>query len=244
MSYSTSNPILNTRGFEYSGGQATTTLNGVINRCLTLLALVMVSALFAWQSKYISLESLGAKLALFTIAGIVVAIVTVCKKEWAGYTAPLYAILKGLVLGSLSKIFELSYPGIVFQAVALTTCTAVGMLLLYKYNIITVTNKLRAIVMTATFGILIVYAVSLAMSLFGGNVSFIHSEGTLGLLFSLFVVAIAALNLLLDFDFIVHVSSRGLPSYMGWYAAFGLMVTLVWLYLEILRMLAKVRSNR
>ncbi|MDR0595353.1 MAG: Bax inhibitor-1/YccA family protein [Puniceicoccales bacterium] len=243
MLYNTSNPILSAKNFECSGGQMATTLNGVINRCLILFAIVMASAAFAWKSKYISVESLGAKLTLFSIVALIVGIVTVAKKEWAGYTAPLYAIFEGLVLGSISKIFELQYHGIVFQAIALTIGTAVGMLLLYKYRVITVTDRFRAIILTATFGIAIVYIINLVMSMFGGGMSFLHSSGTFGLLFSAFVVVIAALSLILDFDFIVKVSNRGLPSYMGWLAAFGLTVTLIWLYVEILQMLAKSRDR-
>lgn len=220
-----------------------TTLNGVINRCLILFAIVMASAAFAWKSKYISAESLGAKLTLFSIAALIVGIVTVVKKEWAGYTAPLYAIFEGLVLGSISKIFELQYHGIVFQAIALTIGTAVGMLLLYKCRVITVTDRFRAVILTATFGIAIVYIINLVMSMFGGGMSFLHSSGAFGLFFSAFVVVIAALSLILDFDFIVKVSNRGLPSYMGWLAAFGLTVTLIWLYVEILQMLAKSRDR-
>ncbi|MDR0715721.1 MAG: Bax inhibitor-1/YccA family protein, partial [Puniceicoccales bacterium] len=193
--------------------------------------------------KYISVESLGAKLTLFSIVALIVGIVTVVKKEWAGYTAPLYAIFEGLVLGSISKIFELQYHGIVFQAIALTIGTAVGMLLLYKYRVITVTDRFRAVILTATFGIAIVYIIDLVMSMFGGGMSFLHSSGAFGLFFSAFVVVIAALSLILDFDFIVKVSNRGLPSYMGWLAAFGLTVTLIWLYVEILQMLAKSRDR-
>lgn len=243
MSYNTSNPILNVKNFTHSEGQMPVTLNGVINRCLILLALVLVSAAFAWNGHYTSIESLVSKLTLFAIAGLVVAITTMVKKEWAGYTSPLYAIFEGLVLGSISKIFEMQYHGIVFQAIALTFGTTAGMLLLYKYNIINVSDKLRAIIATATFGIAAVYLVGWIMSFFGSGIPFIHSSGAFGLFFSVFVVMIAALNLLLDFDFITKVSNRGLPSYMGWLAAFGLMVTLVWLYMEILRMLAKMRDR-
>jgi uncharacterized YccA/Bax inhibitor family protein len=220
-----------------------TTLNGIINRCLILLAVVALSAAFAWKSRYISVESLLSKLTLFAIGGFAVAMVTMFKKEWAGYTAPLYAVFEGLVLGSMSKVFELQYSGIVFQAVALTFGAAFGMLLLYKCGVISVTDKFRAIVATATFGIAAVYLVSWIVSLFGGGMSFVQSGGIFGLLFSAFVVVVAALNLLLDFDFIAKISNRGLPSYMGWFAAFGLMVTLVWLYMEVIRMLAKWRER-
>ncbi len=220
-----------------------TSLNGVINRCLILLMLVFISAIFAWNGQYSSLEALASKLTLFAIAGFITAIVTIIKKEWAGYTSPLYAIFEGLVLGSLSKIFESQFSGIVFQAIMLTFGTAAGMLLLYKYNIIKVTDKFRSIIITATFAICVVYFISFIMSLFGSGASFLHSSSPIGLLFQLFVVAIASLNLILDFDFIAKISNRGLPSYMGWFAAFGLMVTLVWLYIEILHLLSKLRDR-
>lgn len=239
----TSNPILNARNFETTDGRMSTSLNGVINRCLILLMLVVLSAAFAWNGQYASPEALLSKTSLFAIFGLVVAIVTVVKKEWAGYTSPLYAIFEGLVLGSLSKVFEAQFGGIVFQAVALTFGTAAGMLLLYKYNIIQVTNKFRGIVITATFAVCMVYLISFIMSFFGHGASFMSSTSPMAMLFQLFVIVIAALNLFLDFDFITRVSNRGLPSYMGWLAAFGLMVTLVWLYIEILHFLAKLRDR-
>jgi uncharacterized YccA/Bax inhibitor family protein len=151
--------------------------------------------------------------------------VTVCKKEWARYTAPLYSVSEGFVLGSISKNFKLRYPGIILQAVTLTFGATAGMLLLYKYNVITVTDKFPAIIAMAMFGIAIVYLFGWILSLFGEEVSFIHSSGIGGLLFSLVVVVIAELTLLLDFDFIVKVSNRGLPSYMGWLPAFGLIAS-------------------
>ena len=240
----TSNPVLNARNFEGSiDGQMPVTLNGVINRCLILLALVMFAAAFAWTGNYSSPEAITSKLILFSVAGIVTAIVTMVKKEWAGYTSPLYAVFEGLVLGSISKLFEAQFSGIVLQAVALTFGTAAGMLLLYKYGIIRVTERFRGIVITATFAICMVYLLSFLFSLFGFGTSFLASVTPMGLLFQLFVIVIAALNLFLDFDFIARISNRGLPSYMGWLAAFGLMVTLIWLYIEILHFLAKLRDR-
>lgn len=240
----TSNPILGKKNFEYTDGQMSTSLNGVINRCLILLAIVMGSAFFAWNSKYASPEVLASKLTLFAVAGLITAIVTVVKKEWAGYTSPLYAIFEGLVLGSLSKLFEAQFSGIVIQAVALTFGVAAGMLLLYKYGIVRVTDRFRGIVVTATLAICAVYLISFVLSLFGHGASFMASTSPIALIFQLFVVVIAALNLFLDFDFIAKVSNRGLPSYMGWFAAFGLMVTLIWLYVEILHFLAKMKDSR
>lgn len=242
MYQKTSNPILSASNFENLSGQMSTSLNGIVNRCLILLALIIFSACFAWNGKYSSIEALASKLTLFAIAGFIISIVTVIKKEWAGYTSPLYAIFEGLVLGSISKIFESQFGGIIFQAILITFGAAVSMLLLYKYNIIRATDKLRAIILTATFAICITYLASFIFSLFGWT-SFLHSGGTFGLLFQLFVVSIASLNLILDFDFIAKISNRGLPSYMGWFAAFGLAVTLVWLYIEVLHLLARLRDQ-
>jgi uncharacterized YccA/Bax inhibitor family protein len=242
MSYNTSNPVLNAKNFEFSDGQMSTTLMGVINRCLILLAIVVFAASFAWNSQYISVESMASKTVLFAVAGLVIGIVTFVKKEWAGYTTPLYAVFEGLVLGGMSKIFESQYSGIVFQAIALTFGTALAMLLLYKYNVISVTDKFRAIISAAILGIAVVYVVNLIVFTFSGT-SFLSSNGLFGLLFNVFVVVIAALTLLRDFDFVSRVSNRGLPSYMGWFAAFGLMVTLIWLYIEILKLLSRVRRR-
>jgi uncharacterized YccA/Bax inhibitor family protein len=164
--------------------------------------------------------------------------------EWAAVTAPLYAVFKGLVIGSLSRVFETVWPGIVFQAVMLTFGVAFGMLVLYRTGIIRVTASFNLIIGSAVFGIFILYFGSLILSLFGIAVPMINSAGPLGIAFSIFVVTIAALSLASDFDFIVQASNRGFPVYMSWFAAFGLTVTLIWLYLEILRLLAKFRSRR
>jgi uncharacterized YccA/Bax inhibitor family protein len=169
--------------------------------------------------------------------------VTCIKKEWAGVTAPLYAIFEGLVLGSVSRLFDFAYRGIAFQAVALTFGVAFGMLVLYRSGIIQVSDRFRMIVGSAMFGIAMFYMVSWILSFFGITVPLMHSSGLFGILFSVFVVAIASLYLAIDFDFIVKVSNRGMPEYMSWYAAFGLMVTLIWLYLELLRLLAKLRDR-
>jgi uncharacterized YccA/Bax inhibitor family protein len=169
--------------------------------------------------------------------------VTCIKKEWSGITAPLYAIFEGLVLGSVSRLFDLAYRGIAFQAVALTFGVTLGMLVLYRTGIIHVSDRYRMIVGSAMFGIALLYMTSWILSFFGVAIPMIHSSGLFGILFSVFVVAIAALYLAIDFDFIVKVSNRGMPNYMSWFAAFGLMVTLIWLYLEILRLLAKLRDR-
>jgi uncharacterized YccA/Bax inhibitor family protein len=243
MNYNTSNPVLSARNFSViSSGQATT-LQGTINRCLILLALVFLGAAFSWASVGSNASAVAEKLVLFTVLAIVTYIVTCFKKEWSGVTAPLYAIFEGLVLGALSRLIESAYHGIVCNAVLLTFATAFAMLFVYKTKIIEVADKFRLILFSATLGICIVYLLSFVLSFFGTGLPMIHSSGVVGIAFSGFVVAIAALCLLSSFDFIVQVSNRGLPVYMSWFAAFGLMVTLIWLYVEILNLLSKIRSR-
>jgi uncharacterized YccA/Bax inhibitor family protein len=160
------------------------------------------------------------------------------------FTAPIYALLEGLFLGGISAIFEAQYPGIVIQAVSLTFGTLFCLLLAYRSGIIKVTENFKLGVAAATGGIALIYLATLVLGLFGVRMPFIHESGLIGIGFSLFVVVIAALNLVLDFDFIESGAKSGAPKYMEWYAAFGLMVTLIWLYIEILRLLAKLRSRR
>jgi uncharacterized YccA/Bax inhibitor family protein len=181
-----------------------------------------------------------------TVMGTVhrTAIVTVFKKEWAPITSPIYAVLEGFVLGGISSIFEASYPGIVIQAVGLTFGTLFALLIAYRSGLIKATENFKLGVVAATGGIFLVYMISFVLSFFGTTIPFIHESGTIGILFSLFVVVVAALNLVLDFDFIERGAESGAPKYMEWYAAFGLLVTLVWLYIEILRLLSKLRSRR
>jgi len=171
--------------------------------------------------------------------------VTIFKKEWSPVTAPIYALLEGMALGGISAIINTRYPGIAFQAVSLTFGTLFVMLSLYRSGIIKVTDKFRIGIIAATGGICLFYFASMLLSFF--HVNFFGSvwgSGAVGIGFSLVVVAIAALNLVLDFDFVEQGVAYGVPKYMEWYAAFGIMVTLVWLYLEILRLLAKMNSRR
>ena len=171
------------------------------------------------------------------------AIITVFKKQWAAVSAPIYALLEGLAMGGISSIFEARFPGIVIQAVGLTFGTLLCLLLAYKSGMIRATENFKMGVVAATGGIFIVYLVSWVLGMFGVGIPFIHESGLIGIGFSLFVVVIAALNLVLDFDFIESGAAQGAPKYMEWYAAFGLMVTLIWLYLEILRLLAKLKDR-
>ena len=162
---------------------------------------------------------------------------------WAGITAPIYAVIEGMILGSISAIFEKNYPGIVIQAVGLTFGVLFCLLMVYKSRLIKVTDNFRLGVVAATGGIALFYFISLALGFFGMRIPFIHESGPLGIGFSLFVVVIASLNLVLDFDFIEKGAEAGAPKFMEWYGAFGLLVTLVWLYIEILRLLSKLRNR-
>ena len=178
------------------------------------------------------------------IGGLIVAILTIFKKHLSPITAPIYALLEGVALGGLSAFFESMYPGIVFQAVTLTFGVLFALLFAYRSGLIKVTQNFRMGVVAATGGIAIVYLVSWLMNMFtGSGISMIHESGWMGIGFSAFVVVIAALNLVLDFDFIEAGAKQGAPKYMEWYGAFGLTVTLVWLYIEILRLLSKLRSR-
>lgn len=224
----------------------TMTLEGTVNKTGILLALVVLSASWTWNLFFENGDA-GAVMPLAiggAIVGFIFALITIFKKQWAGITAPLYALAEGLFLGAISGIFEMQYPGIVIQAVGLTLGTLASLLFLYKTGIVKPTENFKLMVTSATMGIGLLYLVSMLMNMFGsGGIGFIHSNGLFGIGFSLFVVAIAALNLVLDFDFIEQGSEMGAPKYMEWFGAFSLMVTLIWLYLEMLRLLAKLRSR-
>ena len=212
-------------------------IEGTVNKTFVLLFLVFFSASLVWRNPIPFMPFLWPLVFL----GFIIAMVTIFKKEWSGFTSPVYAIVEGLFLGGISVMMERSYPGIVIQAVALTFGTLLCMLVAYKTGLIQVTNNFRLGVFAATGGIALIYFVSIMGSFFGLRVPFIHEAGLVGIGFSLFVVTIAALNLVLDF--IEKGAQFGAPKYMEWYGAFGLMVTLIWLYIEILRLLAKTRRR-
>lgn len=227
------------------------TLNGTVNKTGILLLLSVLTAAFAWTQSVVTgpdgtamvapgvtIYALGG-----AIGGFILAMVTVFKKTWSPVTAPLYALVEGFFLGAISAVFELKYPGIVFQAVVLTFGTLSALLAAYRSGLIRATENFKLGVVAATGGIALVYLVSMGLRLFGKDIPLIHESGLVGIGFSLFVVVIAALNLVLDFDFIESGVEAGAPKYMEWYGAFGLMVTLVWLYIEFLRLLAKLQSR-
>ena len=169
--------------------------------------------------------------------------ITIFKKQWAGITAPLYALFEGLLLGSLSLYFEMRFPGIVMNAVMLTFGTLITLLLAYRSGLIKATENFKLGVIAATGGIFFMYMISFVLGFFGMRMSFLHDSSLLSIGISFVVVIVAALNLVLDFDFIEQGAAYGAPGYMEWYGAFGLMVTLIWLYIEILHLLAKLQSR-
>ena len=221
------------------------TLNGTVHKTALLLIGLIATAAITWRRTMLTedLSTLYPYFAVGIIGGLVVGFITAFKMEWSPVTAPLYCVLQGLFLGIFSAIFEQKFPGIVFQAVSLTFGTLASLLLAYQTGLIKATENFKLGVTAATGGIMLIYLINFAMSFFGSGIPYIHESGTFGILFSLFVVVIAALNLVLDFDFIENGVEQKAPKYMEWYAAFGLLVTLIWLYLEILRLLAKMRSK-
>jgi uncharacterized YccA/Bax inhibitor family protein len=180
--------------------------------------------------------------------GLIAALGIMFKPNWAGFLAPLYALLEGLFIGGISAVFNAmfakNYPGLVMQAVGLTFGVAIAMFLLYNFRIIRATEKFKSVIIASTLGIGIFYLITLVLNMFGVNVSFMHDSSPLSIGISLFVVAIASLNLILDFDMIEQGAERGAPKFMEWYGAFGLLVTIVWLYIEMLKLLSKLANNR
>jgi uncharacterized YccA/Bax inhibitor family protein len=243
-----SNPTLGENTFTQYGtveGEASMTIQGTVNKVGILTVLLFCAALLPWNL-YFTGSAPGLLMPLViggAIGGLVVAIVLAFKKEWATFLAPAYALLEGLFVGGLSAIYEASFNGIVLQAVLLTIGTLAGLLAAYRSGLIKATENFKLGVFAATAGIGLVYLASFVMRMFGMNIPYIHDNGLIGIGFSLFVVVIAALNLVLDFDFIEQGAEQKAPKFMEWYAAFGLMVTLVWLYIEFLRLLSKLASR-
>jgi uncharacterized YccA/Bax inhibitor family protein len=250
----TSNPALGENTFRgMSGGgygglvdaANRMTLNGTVNKTGLLLICALGTACWTWSMflKSRDLAEVAPLMLVGLFGGFIFAMVTSFKKEWAPVTAPIYALLEGLLLGGLSAMMDLRYPGIGVQAVGLTFGTLFVMLLAYRSGLIKVTQKFRMGVIAATGGIFFFYLAQMLLGFLGIQFTSINGSGIIGIGFSLIVVAVAALNLVLDFDFIEQGVQAGAPKYMEWYGAFGIMVTLVWLYIEILRLLSKMRSR-
>ena len=221
-------------------------VRGTINKFGFLFLMVLASAAFVWHAYYQG-QNVMPYLWGGMIGGLILALVIIFKRSWAGFLAPLYGLVEGLFIGAISAIineaFIESYPGIIMQAVALTFGTAISMFLLYNFGVIKATERFKSIIFTATAGIGIFYLIALGLRMFGIDIPFLHEGGLMGIGFSLFVIAIAALNLIIDFDMIEKGAEMGAPKYMEWYCAFGLLVTIVWLYIEILRLLSKIGSR-
>jgi len=248
-----SNPVFKENVFsrDYSSQSEVMTVNGTVNKTTLMLLIVIASAIFVWNKFFAAMQvnPEGGAAAVMPwvigggIGGLITALVTAFRPKSAGISAPIYAIFEGLLLGGISAIFESMYPGVVMRAVLLTLAVFFAMLFLYRSGIIKVTKKLQMGIFAATAGIAVVYLVSFIGSFFGMEFSFLHGNSNFSIGFSLVVVAIAALNLVMDFSFIERATESGSPKYMEWYGAFGLMVTLIWLYLEILRLLSKLASR-
>ena len=220
------------------------TIEGTVNKTYVLFLLLIVGvagAVVAEESALYGLMMLGA------IGGLITALVTVFRKQWAPITAPIYALLEGLFVGAISLVMEAAYPGIVLPAVSLTFGTLFALLAAYRTGLIKATENFKLGVAAATGAIFVVYIAQFVLGIVGVQVGFLHEAifgaGWLGIGVSVVVIIVAALNLVLDFDFIEQGAAARAPKYMEWYGAFGLLVTLIWLYLEILRLLSKIRSR-
>ncbi len=251
----TANPALNAEVFSRehaSSAEGAMTIEGTVNKTMILLFILVMSAGWVWEKLFTNsggLLSQSRQMALSLImigavGGFIIALVTQFLKRWSAVTAPIYALCQGFALGGVSAFFEVMYRGVVVQAIALTFGTLFCLLIAYRSGIIKATENFKLGVFAATGAIGLVYLVTFVLSFFKVQIPYIHQGSMLSIGVSLFVVTIAALNLVLDFDFIEQGARQGAPKYMEWYGAFGLMVTLVWLYMEILRLLAKMRSRR
>lgn len=246
-----SNPALNDDTFtnfdiRYGTTSQEMTSSGVIAKTALLLLCVMLCAGWVWGQflkAHGDAAAINGWMLAGAIGGVIVAIVTVLKKDLVPITAPIYALFQGLFIGGISAIVHASFPGIVFQAALLTFGTLFGMLAVYRSGWIPVTDKLRIGIVAATGGIMFVYLIGMVMNLLGYPMTMLYGNGLFSIAFSLVVVAIAAFNFVLDFDFIEQGIRARAPKYMEWYGAFALMVTLIWLYVEFLRLLSKLRSR-
>jgi uncharacterized YccA/Bax inhibitor family protein len=248
--FKSGNPTLGEKAFQSVGtstGDQSMTIQGTLQKFGFMLIMLMGTAFYAWKE----FQGHGNVMPLMwtgLIGGFVLALVIVFKKNWSPYLAPAYALLQGLFIGTISAMYNDMFaekaPNLIMNAVGLTLGTAAAMYVLYSMRIIRATERFKSIILVATAGIAIFYLIAMVLRLFGVEIAFLHEGSLLGIGFSLFVVAIAALNLILDFDMIEQGAAQGAPKFMEWYGAFGLMVTIVWLYLEILRLLSKLSDRR
>jgi uncharacterized YccA/Bax inhibitor family protein len=250
--FQSGNPTLAEKIFQKNVGDhthGTMTVRGALNKFGFLMLMVIAGSVYTWHLyAEFKQETMMTFMMIGVIGGMISAFAIIFKPTWAPYLAPAYGLLEGFFLGAISAVlneaFQKKYPGLVIQAVGLTFGVALAMFLLYNFRIIKVTDKLRSIIFTATAGIAIFYLAIMVLRLFHVSMPFAYDASPLGIGISLFVIAIAALNLLLDFDMIERGANMGAPKYMEWYGAFGLLVTMVWLYLEILKLLSRFANSR
>lgn len=246
----TANPALGDTTFSSLPRQYSSTENmsigGTVYKTGLLLLIVLLTAGWTWNLFYKTgnISAVTPWMMVGMFGGLILAFATIFKKTWSPITSPLYAACEGLLIGGISASLEASFPNIVIQAVGLTFGTLAAMLFFYQTGIIRATEKFKLGIFAATGGIAVVYLISMVLSFFGISVPVIYGNGWGGIAFSLFVVVIAALNFIIDFDFIEQGARQGAPKYMEWYGAFALMVTLIWLYIEILRLLTKLRESK
>ena len=247
------NPVLSEKIFKTnqatSASTGTMTVKGTATKSLVLILMILAGAMYTWKIAYEAINPASLQPWMWggVIGGFVVAMIISFKPIWAQYLAPIYAVLEGLFLGAISAVFSQAFaataPGIVMNATLLTILTAVVMLIIYRTNLIKVDGKFAKIMTIAIGAIALYYIVSMVLSLFGVNLTMLHNSGPLSIGISLVIIGVAAFSLLMDYEFIVRASESGAPKYMEWYGAFGLMVTLIWLYIEILRLLSKFASR-
>ena len=246
MSYKSGNPALNKntyKNIQSATGSDVMTLDGVAGKSLILFTLCIGFGIVGWSLAAQQNEMLGIYVLGSILGAFIIALITIFKKTLSPFTAPLYAILEGFALGAISQLFEIEFAGIVLQALLLTGSIFVSMLLLYLFRIIKATENFKLGVAAATGGIALYYIANLVIGFFGKDLPFINSNSGWGIGFTVLIIIVAALNLVVDFDFIEQGVREKAPKYMEWYSSFGLLVTIVWLYLEILRLLAKARSR-
>jgi uncharacterized YccA/Bax inhibitor family protein len=250
--FQSGNPTLSEKIFNRSIEQdnaGTMTVRGAINKFGFLLFMVLAGATYTWYLYYNGAQQTMTTLMWVGIIGGLITVIAISMKPTlAPYLSPAYGILEGFFLGAISAImndaFSEKYPGLVMQAVGLTFGVAIAMFLLYNFRIIKATERFKSIIFTATAGIAIFYLLTLVLRLFHVNIPFMYDSSALGIGLSIFVVAIAALNLIIDFDMIERGADMGAPKFMEWYGAFGLLVTMVWLYVEMLRLLSRFAGRK
>lgn len=242
----TSNPALNDEAFNVSPAYRgdVMTINGAVQKTAALLFLIICSASYTWEVARTNPAQAVPWMMGGAIGGLIIGFVICFKKAWSPILAPGYALVEGLFLGAFSAFANTKYPGVVVSAVGLTFGVLFSLLFVYRTGLIKATENFKLGVTAATGAIFLLYLATMVLSLFGIQIPYIHQSGAIGIGFSIFVVVLASLNLVLDFDFIENGAAGGAPRYMEWFAAFGLMVTLVWLYIEIVRLLMKLNSRR